>query len=351
MIEALLQSMGELDHPFREIRVYSPVPIADDVVLPACARNVVLPSRLPLGLWEQFVLPRAHPATSLLLCPSYVVPLPARSPTLLIHHGSYEGCPEEFSWFVRNKARVVYGLSARKATVVSTVSQHSRRDMARYYYLDPDKIHVVPEGVDCRLFRVLDEPERLGEWRRRRLGSDRPFILYTGKPTRRRNLPNLIEAIGELRRRPDFHHKLVLVGTDLPGHPFAPVVERLGLQDTVQSIGFLSHEELALAYNAADLLVYPSSYEGFGMPVLEAMACGTPAIALDNTAFPEFADGVAHLLPDAAVSTLRDGIAAVLGDPGRLAHMAREGPLRAASYDWRIISGRYIELMIETVSG
>ena len=94
------------------------------------------------------------------------------------------------------------------------------------------------------------------------------------------------------------------------------------------------------------LLIYPSSYEGFGMPVLEAMACGTPVIALDNTAFPEFAGGVAHLLPDARVETLTEGMARVLGDPALRRRMAEAGPNRAAGYDWRLITRRYLDLMI-----
>ena len=100
-----------------------------------------------------------------------------------------------------------------------------------------------------------------------------------------------------------------------------------------------------MAYNAADALVYPSSYEGFGMPVLEAMACGTPAIALDNTAFPEFASGVATLLPDAAPSTLYQGIVTVLTDADLRARAAREGPVRAREYDWHRVTERYVGLL------
>src|ERR1700747_2092426 len=99
---------------------------------------------------------------------------------------------------------------------------------------------------------------------------------------------------------------------------------------------------MVFVYNAADLFVYPSSYEGFGMPVLEAMACGTPVIALDNTAFPEFAGGVACLLPDAQVSTLETGIADLLADSLRRERMAVDGPRRAAEYDWRVVTQRYL---------
>jgi glycosyltransferase involved in cell wall biosynthesis len=94
------------------------------------------------------------------------------------------------------------------------------------------------------------------------------------------------------------------------------------------------------------LFIYPSSYEGFGMPVLEAMACGTPLIALDNTAFPEFAGGIAHLLKDAEVSTLKEGMAAVLSDEAWQREMSEKGPRRAAHYDWHILTRKYLDLMI-----
>ena len=111
-------------------------------------------------------------------------------------------------------------------------------------------------------------------------------------------------------------------------------------------LGHASHEEMVNVYNAAALFIYPSSYEGFGMPVLEAMACGTPVIALDNTAFPEFAGGVARLLPDARVETLAQGMREVLADETLRKRMAEEGPRRAAAYDWRLVTRRYLDLMI-----
>src|ERR1051326_8820574 len=145
-IEAILRCLGEMDHPFEEIRVYTPAPLAAGIVLPPCARNVVLPSPLSPALWEPWVLPRAHGRQGVLLCPSYVLPLLARCPTFLIHHGSYEVYPQAFDWWTLNKARLAYSASARRATVVSTVSEYSKRDMVKFYGLDPETIHVVPEG-------------------------------------------------------------------------------------------------------------------------------------------------------------------------------------------------------------
>lgn len=347
-LEAILNSLAEIDQPFDDVRVYSPAPIDRGVRLPAFARNVVVTSPLPPGLWEQWVLPRVHGARDVLLCPSYVVPLLARCPTLLIHHGSYEGyarAREVFSPWTRLKYRISYPLSARRATIVCTVSEYSRRDMARFYGLAPERIHVVPEGVDTRLFRPIDDARLLADWRRRVLGADVPCILYVGKPTKRRNLPNLLRAVAALKQHQQLPHKLLLVGTALPGTSFGALVEQLGLQREVVSIPHATHDQIALAYNACSMLVYPSSYEGFGMPVLEAMACGTPVIALDNTAFPEFSGGVAMLLADAEVATLARGMLEVVRDENLRARMRAAGPPRAAAYDWRIVTQRYVELL------
>ena len=351
-IEALLRSFDELEHPFTEIRVYTPTPLDDQTYLPRGAVNVVLPTRRSLAWWEQVNLARAHGRLGLLLCPSYAAPLFTRSPTFVIHHGSYEGYPQGFNWWTRNKARAIYTLSARLASGVSTVSEYSRRDMTYYYRMSADRIHEVPEGVDTKLFRPIDDREALARWRCSLFGADVPYITYVGKPTERRNLSALIRAYAELKARQGLPHKLLIVGADLPGtSPFRKVISELGLEREVVIRGHVSHEEMVSVYNAAALFIYPSSYEGFGMPVLEAMACGAPVIALDNTAFPEFAGGVAHLLSDARVETLIEGMRHVLADERLRQRMALEGPRRAAQYDWRLVTQRYLDFMIPLANG
>jgi glycosyltransferase involved in cell wall biosynthesis len=345
-IEAIIKCLAEIQHPFNDVRVYSPAPLDSDIAIPAPARSVVLQSSLPAAMWEQYVLPKAHPRDTVLLCPSYVAPLLTSAPTLLIHHGSYEGFPSAFPWLARNKARAIYALSAHRASVVSTVSEYSRRDMARFYRLDPGRIHVIPEGVDTRAFRPL-EPGTVAQFRSKLRQPDRPFILYVGKPTERRNLANLIRAFARLKVSEGVPHQLLIVGADLPGDsPFRRVIETEGVASDIEIIGYTNHQELPAIYNAAEMLVYPSSYEGFGMPVLEAMACGTPVVALNNTAFPEFAGGVALLLDDARVETLLTGMRRVLADSGLRQRMHVDGPVRAAAYDWRIVTRQYLDLLI-----
>lgn len=349
-IEALLHWFGKLNHPFDEICVYTPEPLDETIYLPSGIVNVVLPSRLPLAAWEQITMLKAHGKKNLLFCPSYVIPLAARCPTFLIHHGSYEGFPQAFDWWTLNKARAIYSLSAKRATGLSTVSEFSKLDMVKFYGINPDKINVVPEGVDTSLFRSINDELLLKNWREKIFGTDVPFIVYVGKPTERRNLSALIKAFSALKKE-GLSHKLLLVGTALPGtSPFRQIICELNLSSEVFTIDYISHDEMFLVYNAASLFVYPSSYEGFGMPVLEAMACGTPLIALNNTAFPEFAGGIAHLLQNAEINTLKEGIKAVLNDEKWQAQMKQDGPFRAMAYDWQIIAQKYLDLMIPLVA-
>lgn len=348
-IEALLQALAAIpDQPFDEILVYSPEPIDPAVRLPAAARNVVVPSRLPTGLWEQLVLPWVHGRKGVLLCPSYVLPVLAACPTLLIHHGSYEGfasAADVFHWWNRLKARVSYPVSAHRATALVTVSEYSRQDMVRFYGLPAHRIRVIPGGVDTALFKPIQDPAALSAWRRRVLGADVPFLLYVGKPTRRRNIPNILRAFAALKQDATLPHRLLFIGSGLPGTSFQDLIDALGVSADVISVPYASHEDIALAYNASSVVLYPSSYEGFGMPVLEAMACGVPVIALNNTAFPEFAGGVAVLLDDARVETLTGAVRRVLADDELRTRVSIEGPMRAARYDWRLISAEYLDLL------
>lgn len=347
MIEAVLQCMTRLDHPFTDIRVYSPAPLPEEVQLPDIAKSIVVPSRFGPALWEQLTLPRAHGSRGVLFCPSYVSPMFASVPTVVAHHGSYEGYPQAFTPWVLNRARVAYALSAWRSAGVSTVSEFSRQDMHKFYFIPPERVRVIPEGVDTAVFKPIADRARVDAFRREYVGGDAPYIAYVGKPTERRNLTPLLHAFARLRRERGMPHMMLIVGAGLPGtSPFRETIRTLGLDDVVVVRDYASHVEMPFVYNAADLFIYPSSYEGFGMPVLEAMACGTPTIALDNTAFPEFAGGVAHLLPDASVDTLLEGMHAVLRDPAWRARMAADGPTRAERYDWHHVTRQYLDLLI-----
>ena len=345
VLEALLHHFDEVSHPFGEIRLYSPEPLSTDDRWPAASRTVTVRGRGGAGLWQQIHLPRAHGADGLLLCPSYTVPLLARKPIALIHHGSYEGYPSAFPLLRRLKARFLHTLSARSATHIFTVSEHSKRDLLRFYGVPESKVEVIHNGVDTTLFRPAEDLAASAEVRRELFGEDTPFVLYVGNLNRRRNLDALTEAFARVRGRHGARHQLLFVGFELEGTTVLDVAQRCGVEPHIHALPHVDHHRLATLYGAADAFAYPSSYEGFGLPVLEAMACGTPALALDATAFPEFATGAAELLSDAHVDTLEEGLDRLLGDSELRKNLRREGPRRAAEFDWRRVTARYVEAL------
>jgi glycosyltransferase involved in cell wall biosynthesis len=350
-IEYMLRYWPESRHPFSEIVAYTPGPIPGSLPLHPSIRVEHLGPALPPALWEHAVLPLRKPRDDVFFCPSYVVPLLSREhPVVVTHHGSYEALPSAFAWWPRTRARFVYQESCRRADVVITVSESSRADIVKFYGIDPAKIRIIPEGVD-EAFQPIDDPERLDARRRSYFADGRPFILFVGKMTARRHIPDLVDGFARAVRRSNLPHGLVLLGPDTVGHSLPRRFAELGISDRAVHRDFATHEELLEAYNAADVFVYPSDYEGFGIPVLEAIACGTPTITLNNSAFPEFAGGIAHFARDGSADSLDEALTEVLTATGLRERVRRDGPVRAEAYHWRRIAHRTMDVLAEVANG
>ncbi|HEV2131090.1 MAG TPA: glycosyltransferase family 1 protein [Longimicrobiaceae bacterium] len=346
-LEYLLRWWPTLEHPFSEIAVYTPEIPADPIAVQEPVRLQLLGPRTSPAVWEHLVLPLRKPRDDLFFCPGYVVPLLSRGERIVVtHHGSYEAIPKAFPWLERNKARLLFHYSCLRAERVITVSESSKRDIMRFYGIPAARIEVIPQGVD-EAFRPLDDPALLEARRRSYFPDGRPYLLFVGKLSTRRRIPELLEAFVRLVRRLDLPHGLVLIGPDSGGQPLRERVAELGIGERIVHRAFASHAELAEAYNAADLFIYPSDYEGFGVPVLEAMACGTPAIALNNSAFPEFAGGIAHFARDGSVEGLEEAMETVLFSGEIRARTRKEGPRRAEGYRWPAIARRTMQLLNE----
>lgn len=346
-VEYLLRCWGDGNHPFSEIVAYTPAPLAIPSFDSRVVRIEALTPGAPRALWEHAVLPITKPRDDVFFCPSYVVPALSREhPVVVTHHGSYEIIPSAFSWWPRTRARIVYQQSCRRADAIITVSESSRRNIVRFYGVDERKIRIVPPGVDD-VFRPIDDERRLDARRRSYFADGRPFVMFVGKMTARRHVPDLVDAFAGFVRRTKAPHGLLLVGPDTVGHSLPERFASLGIADRVHWKQFATHEELVEAYNAADVFIYPSDYEGFGMPVLEAIACGTPTITLDNSAFPEFAGGIAHFAKSGSAQALEDALCDVAGSADLRALTRREGPLRADAYRWRRIADRTMAVLAE----
>jgi len=163
---------------------------------------------------------------------------------------------------------------------------------------------------------------------------ERPYILYVGSLEKRKNLPRLLEAYAYLRETLPGWKLVIVGGRKWKSDPIYKAVQRLGLEPHVIFTGFVAEEDLPALYNGADLFVFPSLYEGFGLPVLEAMACGTPVVTSNTSSLPEVAGEAALLVAPTDVKAIAAAMQRVLSEPDLAAELRRRGLERASQFSW-----------------
>ena len=283
--------------------------------------------------WMMTGLPRAARAArvDLFHAPSYTAPLRGLRPLVVtIHDVSYARHPEWYPYRRDPVRRWFYRQSARAADAIVTDSEFSRREIVAAYGIAAERIHVVPLAAAAAF-----SPGESGALPR---GVPSRFVLHVGDVHARRNLPMLARALARLRqRRPDLCDvALVLAGVDRgSGGELREITKHIPGDPLVTFAGSVDERVLVSLYRAAVALVYPSRYEGFGLPVLEAMACGTPVIAADAGSIPEVAGGAAVLLgPDDEVGWT-EAMERVLRDRAHREALSASGLRRASGFSWR----------------
>jgi glycosyltransferase involved in cell wall biosynthesis len=290
--------------------------------------------RPPLRIaWEQLAQPWAMRRAGVDLAhgPAFVGPQAGGCPFVVtVHDLSFLLFPQGFRALNRFYLRHFTRLSVRKARRVIAVSESTKQDLVRCYGLSPAKIDIVHNGVDAS-FRPLPAGQ-VAAFRAKRNLPDR-FILFVGTLEPRKNVVRLIEAYAHL---PSDRPPLMLVGGKgwLYDEVFARV-EACSLTAEVQFVGYVPAEELPLWYNAADLLVYPSLYEGFGLPPLEAMACGTPVVTSTASSLPEVVGQAGLLVDPTDVEALAAAMQQALAERDVRERMRAAGLARAQSFSWQ----------------
>ena len=233
----------------------------------------------------------------------------------------------------------------RRLTRVVTVSESSKRDIVSHARVSEDRVHVVPSGVDHRRFSPGD-PEAAARTAARH-GADRPYVVYVSRLEHPgKNHVRLIAAWDEVKRRTGAPHRLVLAGSDWSGAEHVHAAARAARHaDSIVFTGFLPSADLPDLYRAADLLVFPSLYEGFGMPILEAMACGTPVACSSTSSLPEVAGDAALLFHPEDESSIAAAIETVLTSPSRARELRERGLARAARFQWRRSAEQTLEVL------
>jgi glycosyltransferase involved in cell wall biosynthesis len=295
---------------------------------PVAAAGAGRPARIA---WTQLLAGRAARAAGadLLHGVHYELPLAARLPQVVtVHDLTLLTHPE---WHQATKVRY-FGWAMRRAVAAATrvlcVSATTAADLAERLGVDADRVAVTPLGTDLR-----PAPGEQVESVRRRLGLHGPYLLGLGTVEPRKDLPTLVRAFAALAS--DLPHHLVLAGlAGWDGGELAAAVAASGVADRIVLPGYVPEADKAALLTGADVFAYPSRYEGFGLPVLEAMACGVPVVTTTGGSLPEVAGDAATLIDPGDHDALAAAIAKLAADPAARQDAAARGLRRAATFTW-----------------
>ena len=282
-----------------------------------------------MGLAFDRLLPEASlfHATEHLLMPLRRVPT-----VLTVHDLIFAHLPQHHKALNRWYLRLTMPLYCRRAERIIAVSQHTRQDLAHLYRIPLHKVHVVYEAADPRFFP--QEPTACARVTRR-YGLPEAFILYVGTIEPRKNLLRLLRAWEPLYLKRACG-PLVLVGRrGWLSEPFFAALEASPARDGVILPGYVADDDLPAVYSAATLFVFPSLYEGFGLPPLESMACGTPVICSDAASLPEVVGDAARLVNPEDVEALRAALQELWGDPDLRSELRERGLARSVQFSWK----------------
>ncbi len=285
--------------------------------------------------WEQLAQPWAlrRAGVHLLHATAFVSPWLALVPAVItVHDLSFLRFPERFRPANRLYLSTLTRLSCRRARRVIAVSRATADETVRLLSVPPERVDVVPHGVDHARFRPIP-PNQVAAFRQER-GLPERFVLFLGTLEPRKNLKRLIEAFAHTGMARQGIKLVIAGGKGWYYHEIFERVAELDLEDAVYFSGFVPDAELPLWYNAATVFVYPSSYEGFGMPLLEAMACGTAVIGSDASCMPEVVGDAGLLVPPHDVVGLADSLGRLMADANLRADLGQRGRARAATYTW-----------------
>jgi glycosyltransferase involved in cell wall biosynthesis len=242
--------------------------------------------------------------------------------------------PEAYSIPFAFSSRML-SFTSRFMDSIIAVSSSTRNDLLAHFKVDPKLVSVVPLGVDTDAFRPSDR-NKAALFVKREFGLAGPMLLHVGGSHPRKNLVRLVRAFGMAREKGGITHKLVLAGVGASELPeLQQDVARFGLRNSVFQTPPVDHEALLMLYNAADGLIYPSLFEGFGLPPLEAMACGTPVVASSNSSLPEVIGDAGILVDPYNTSSIAEAILRVTQDRALAQDLVQRGLERAGLFSWK----------------
>jgi len=342
----IAQQLNHFDADERDLNfvIYTNSPDVLAPQLSAMSHSTRWPTenRLSRIAWEQFSLPfaaRKH-KLDLLHGMAFVTPFIRPCPTVVtVYDLSFIYFPDRYPTLQRIYLTSQTRRSCRQARRVVTISESGRQDVNKLFGVPLERISVIHPGVDPSFYpRSSEEIDAF----RAKNNLPSQYVLHVGTLQPRKSIPTLIKAFARLNRK---DLELVLVGGK--GWAYDEIftqVRELNLEKQIRFTGYVPDVDLPLWYSAAAVLVFPSVYEGFGLPVTEAMACGTPVVAANTSAIPEAAGGAARLFKAQDAVVLSNHIEAVLDDPSLTATMRENGLKQSRQFTWERASKEMVKV-------
>ncbi len=346
-IEYLLRHWANELAADEELTVYVRQPVEAELdQLSARIKFVLLESKRSGLIWENLRLGSAATRHDVLFCPAYTAPINYRGKLVVATHSVNETQPGAHTWMYKQTYARLHKHCARNADAVIVPGLATREAVVQYYGVTPDRVVVVNQGADDA-FRPVADVRVLREARQRFFNADRPYILFVGKCSERRNIPMLIRAFSALRKERSIPHGLVLFGPAQDSAGLRALCRELGVgDDVVQTDGKVAHHhELVPIYAGADVFVHPSENEGWSMTTVEAMACGVAVVAADRGGLGEVARGHALMVESPTVETLAAAIGNVLEDQDLRARLQVSGRARGAALRWSEIARQTLDVV------
>jgi glycosyltransferase involved in cell wall biosynthesis len=299
--------------------------------------------------WEQLTLPGQLKRldADVFHAPANALPrfVPCAS-VLTVHDLAFMRYPEFFRPTRRNYQRVLTRRSATAATLIVAVSEHTKRDLLAYFHIDPGKIRVVYNSIAPDFQPVA--PEAIARFRAEKRLPER-YLLFLGTLEPRKNIATLVTAYARLRSQMGADTPPLILAGDKGWYyePLFRMVRELGVERDVTFVGYVSREEQPLWYAGAAVFVYPSLYEGFGMPIVEALGCGTPTITSNTSSMPEAAGTLATLVAPQDAEALAMTMYHMLYDDALRARTQAEGPPWARRFSLERMARQYVAVYTE----
>jgi glycosyltransferase involved in cell wall biosynthesis len=345
-IRNLLRHLARIDHDTEFVLLCTEADLGVAAQLGPNFRSVLEPAP-NYSIREQihvpWVLRRERP--DLFHAPHYVLPAAIHCNSVVTIHDCIHLM---FPQYLPNRMAYAYAraqmwTAAHRSDCILTVSDASKRDILHLFNIPPEKIVVVYNAIDAH-FSVTPHPDAVARVRER-YQLDHRFLLYVGNIKPHKNLVRLIEAFSELRTGDLEDLKLLIIGDEISKLPaLRHAVHRHKLHKHVRFLGYVPDDQLAVLYRLAAVFVFPSLYEGFGLPPLEAMASGTPVVVSNVSSLPEVVGDAAVLVDPHDIDSIVDGLRCVLTNPARADDMRRKGLERAREFSWERSVARTLEV-------